>query len=151
MVGVWVWGWASYRFLPFTVFSLGLPFCFSSYIVHLRCLMRLLILSLCGVVRERLLLCRVVVTAKWVVSCTQITCIQPLSRCSLTLLASSFFSESVVDVLSPFPLLFHHAFFLFTFGLLTISYPLVSLPDWGSHFALLLSSAFVYIPMLCHR
>ena len=32
-----VWGWASYRFLPFTVFSLGLPFCFSSYIVHLRC------------------------------------------------------------------------------------------------------------------
>ena len=32
-----VWGWASYRFMPFTVFSLGLPFCFSSYIVHLRC------------------------------------------------------------------------------------------------------------------
>ena len=30
-----VWGWASYQFLPFTVFSLGLPFCFSSYIVHL--------------------------------------------------------------------------------------------------------------------
>ena len=29
--------WASYRFLPFTVFSLGLPFCFPSYIVHLRC------------------------------------------------------------------------------------------------------------------
>ena len=27
---------------------------------------------------------------------TRITCIQPLSRCSLTLLASSFFSESVV-------------------------------------------------------
>ena len=40
--------------------------------------------------------CRVVVTAKWVVSCTRITCIQPLSRCSLTLLASSFVSESVV-------------------------------------------------------
>ena len=32
-----VWGWVSYRFLPFTVFSLGLPFCFSSYIFHLRC------------------------------------------------------------------------------------------------------------------
>ena len=32
-----VWGWASYRFLSFTVFSLGLPFCFSSYIIHLRC------------------------------------------------------------------------------------------------------------------
>ena len=26
-----VWGWASYRLLPFTGFSLGLPFCFSSY------------------------------------------------------------------------------------------------------------------------
>ena len=33
-----VWGWASYWFLPFTVFSLGLPFCFSSYIVHLWCM-----------------------------------------------------------------------------------------------------------------
>ena len=53
-------------------------------------------LSLCGVVRERLLPCRVVVTAKWVVSCTWIMFIQPLSHCSLTLLASSFFSESVV-------------------------------------------------------
>ena len=63
---------------------------------------RPLILSLCGVVRERLLPCCVVVTAKWVGSCTRITCIQPLSRCSLTLLASTFFSESVV-VLSLFP------------------------------------------------
>ena len=32
-----VWGWASYQLLPFTVFSLGLPFCFSSYSDHLRC------------------------------------------------------------------------------------------------------------------
>ena len=32
-----VWGWASYRLLPFTGFSLGLPFCFSSYIIHLQC------------------------------------------------------------------------------------------------------------------
>ena len=65
------------------------------------------------VVRERLMPCRVVVTAKWVVSRTQITCIQPLSRCSLTILASSFVSESVVVVFALFPLLFHHAFFLF--------------------------------------
>ena len=36
-------------------------------------------------------------------------------------------------------------------GLLAISYPLVSLPDWGSHFVFLLSSAFVYIPMIFHR
>ena len=36
---LWVWGWARDRFLPFTVvvFSFCLPFCFSSYIVHLRC------------------------------------------------------------------------------------------------------------------
>ena len=45
--------------------------------------------------RERLLPRNVVVTAKWVVSCTRITCIQPLSRCLLTFPASSFFSESV--------------------------------------------------------
>ena len=46
-----------------------------------------------------LLPCRVV-TAEQVVSCTRITCIQPLSCCSLTLLASCFFSESVVVVFS---------------------------------------------------
>ena len=80
-----------------------------------------------GVVRERLLPCRVVVTAKWIVSCTRITFIQPLSRCSLTILASSFFSESVV-VFSLFPpSFFYHAFFHFLnfffliFGLLSIS------------------------------
>ena len=38
--------------------------------------------------------------------------------------------------------------FFFISGLLTISYLLVSLPDYGSHFVFFLSSAFVYIPML---
>ena len=66
LVRVWP-GWASCRFLPYTVFSLGVLFCFSSYIVHLRCTSEgggvgagvvstfneTLILSLCGVVRER--------------------------------------------------------------------------------------------------
>ena len=85
--------------------------------------------SLCGLVCECLLSCHVVVTAKWVVSCTQITCIQPLSCCLVTLLASSFFSKSVVVVFSLFPLLFHHVFFFFIFGLLAISYVFVSLPD----------------------
>ena len=33
-----LWVRVSYRFLPFTVFSLGLPFCFQSYIVHLQCM-----------------------------------------------------------------------------------------------------------------
>ena len=32
--------------------------------------------------------------------------------------------------------------FFFIFGLLAISYPLVSLPEQGSHFVFLLSSAF---------
>ena len=32
--------------------------------------------------------------------------------------------------------------FFFIFGLLAISYPLGSLPDWGSHFVFFLSSAF---------
>ena len=48
-------------------------------------------------------------TAKWVVSCTRIMCIQPLSRCSLIFPAASFFSESLFVLL----LLFHHTFFLF--------------------------------------
>ena len=38
----------------------------------------------------------VLLSAEWIVSCTRVTCIQPLSRCSLKFLASSFFSESVV-------------------------------------------------------
>ena len=98
--------------MPFTVFSeswlahlfLGLYRSFTMYEFGgwSRCLTRPLILSLCGVVRERLLPCRVVATAKWVVSCTRITCIQPLSRCSLIFLASSFFSESDVVVFSLF-------------------------------------------------
>ena len=46
------------------------------------------------------------------------------------------------------PCVFSFSFFL---GLLALSYPLVSLPDLGSHFAFLFSSAFVYILMLCHR
>ena len=74
--------------------------------------------------RERLLPRNVVVTAKWVVSCTRITCIQPLSRCSLTFPASSFFSESVCLLLSLFcfpSLLFHHTSFVFISGLLAIS------------------------------
>ena len=40
-------------------------------------------------------------------------------------------------------------FYYFIFGLLALSYLLVSLPDLGSHFAFLFLSAFVYIPMLC--
>ena len=41
--------------------------------------------------------------------------------------------------------------FFFIFGLLTISYPLVSMPDSGSHFVFLLSSAFVYISVLLYQ
>ena len=60
----WVKVWASCRFLPFTVFSLGLPFWFV-YDVRVRGVVSMfnepLILSLCGVVRVRPLPCRVVV------------------------------------------------------------------------------------------
>ena len=81
--------------------------------------------------------CRVV-TAKCVVSCTRITCIQPLSRFSLTLLASSFFSESVV-VFSLFPPSFSPCVLcFFIFGLLATSYPLISLPDSGQPFCIYL-------------
>ena len=71
--------------------------------------------SLCVVVHEHLLPCCGVVTAKWVVSCTRITRVQPLSRCSLTLHTSSFISGSggVVFSLSPPFFSFHRAFFLF--------------------------------------
>ena len=81
-----------------------------------------------GLSRERLLPRSVVVTAKWVVSSTRITCIQPLSRCSLTFPASSFFSESVCLLLlfCFISLLFHHTSFIFIFGLLTNSYPLLA-------------------------
>ena len=78
---------------------------------------------------ENLLPCCVVVTAKWVVSCTQIMCIQPVSRFSLTLLASSFFSESVVVLSLFFAFFFTMRSFFIIFGLLAIWYPLVSLPD----------------------
>ena len=149
-----VWGWASCRFLPFTVF----------YIVHLRCTSeggqsRCLtnrsfflcvgqFVSVCGPAG--------VLQAEWIVSCTRITCIQPLSRCSQTFLASSFFSESVVVLFFSLFLFFStmRSFFFFFFfisGLLAILYPLVSLNDQGSPFAFLFSSAFVYILMLCHR
>ena len=80
--------------------------------------------ALCGVVLERP---RSVVTAKWVVSCTRITCIQPLSRFSLTFLASFFFSESVCFFL--FSFLFHHTLFLFDLWLIGQFVPAVSLPD----------------------
>ena len=64
-----------------------------------------------------------------IVSCTRITCIQPLSFCSLTFPVSSFFSESVcLLLLSLFcflSLLFHYTSFVFIFGLLASSYPLM--------------------------
>ena len=83
--------------------------------------------SLCGVVRECPLPRSVVVTAKWVVSCTLITCIQPLSRCTLTFPASSFFSESVCLLLlfCFLSLLFHHMSFFFYLWLTGQSVPAV--------------------------
>ncbi len=80
-----------------------------------RCLTRPLILSLFVSV-----FCpAVLLSAQWIVSCTRITCIQPLTRFSLTFLASPFFEESgfclfVVPLFFSFsPFLSHHVFFLF--------------------------------------
>ena len=72
-----------------------------------------LILSLCGVVRERLLPCRVVVG--WMDCIVYTDYVQPLSRYSLTFLASSFcfdLRKCFWLVFLSFPLLFRHAFFL---------------------------------------
>ena len=76
--------------------------------------MRLLILSLCGVVCERLLPCRVVVTAKWVVL-VYTDYVYPafvLLLADITNLPPLSFQKVLLFSLS-FPLLFHHAFFLF--------------------------------------
>ena len=130
-----VWGWASCRFFSFIVFSLCLPFGFSSYIVHLRCtsegwwsrcFTRPLSLSLFVSV-----FCPAVLLSAQV-GCIvlRITCIQPLTRCSLTFSASSFFSESRVVVVFCLLFLFFVSFppCVLSF-LLARSYPLDSLPD----------------------
>ena len=109
------------RFLPLTVvFSLFSSFCFSGYIVHLRSTSGGW--GVGGKSRERLLPRSVVVTAKWVVSCTRITCIQPLSRCSLTFPASSFFSVSVCLLLL--------SLFVFSLFSSTIRLSFLSLAYW---------------------
>ena len=126
-----VWGWASYRFLPFTVFSLGFPFVSRVISFMSRCLMRPLILSLCGVVRERLLPCRVAVTVKWAVSCTDTYYVYPAFVPLLADIACLLFlfRKCCCCFLSLFPFFFTMRSFFFNFGLLAISYPLVSLPD----------------------
>ena len=75
--------------------------------------MRLLILSLCGVVCERLLPCRVVVTAKWVVlvSTDYVYPAFVLLLADITNLPPLSFQKVLFSL--SFPLLFHHAFFLF--------------------------------------
>ena len=105
-----------------------------------RCLLRLLMLSLCGVVCERLLPCRVVVG--WM-DCIMYTdyvfwfC--PIAHWHF--LPPLSFQKVFLFFLS-FPLLFHHASLFFISGLLALLYLLVILPDEGSHFAFLFSSAF---------
>ena len=158
----WVrdWAWASCRFFLFIVFSLCLPFGFSSYIVHLRCtsegwwsrcFTRSLILSLF-----------VSVCCPAVFLSAQMGCIvytyyvypafDPLIAdisCLLFLFRKWFFCLFVFVCL----------LFLFFFSfppcvlsfLLAISYPLDSLPDLGSPFAFVFLSAFVHIPILCDR
>ena len=116
-----VWGWASDRFLPLTIFSLCLPFCFSGYSVHLRCTSEVgSLVSIC---------CPTVLLLLSGLYRVHRLRIQPLSCCLLTFPASCFFSESVCLLLLLFcflSLLFHHTSFVFIFGLLANSYPLLA-------------------------
>ena len=124
-VRVWP-GWASYRFLPFIVFFiLACPFV--SRVISFICDVR--VRRVVSMFNGPLILCvgqfvsvccpAVLLSAEWIVSCTRITCIQHLSRCSLTFLASSFFSESVALFFSLFlffstmQLFFFFSFFFF--------------------------------------
>ena len=76
-----------------------------------------------------------------------ITCLQPLSRCSLTLIASSFSLESVVFLC--FPPSFSPCVLSFS---TLVYWPFrTRLNSLIRAAVFLLSSAFVYIPMLCHR
>ena len=144
-----VWGWASYRFF----FACSFVSRDTSFIydVRVRGVVSMfnepLILSLYGVVRERLLPWRVVVTAKRVASCTRITCIQPLSRCSLTLIASSFFWESVV-VFSLFPPSFSPCVLPFFIFFLFLS--LVYCPFRTRLLACLIRAAILYFSCRLH-
>ena len=133
-----VWGWASYRFLPFTIFFLACPFVSQVisfiYDVQVRGVVsmftRPLILSLCGVVCEHLLPCCVVVTAGWVVSCTDTYYVYPAFAPLLAdITCPIFLFRKYCCFLSLFCFFFTMHSFFFIFGLLAISYPLVSLPD----------------------
>ena len=138
---------ASCRFFSLPVFSLGLPFGFSSYIVHLRCMSEWGMVSMfnetahSAFVRERLLPCRVAVGSMGCIVYTDYVypAFDPLLAdisCLLFLFRKWFFyficcSSFLFFSLPPLPpppppppsrpcvLSF----------LLAISYPLVSLPD----------------------
>ena len=111
-----VWGWASYRFLPFSFFLLACPFVSRVmsfiYDVRVRGVVSMfnepLILSLCGVVRERLLPCRVVVG---LMDC--IVYADYVYPAFVSLFADIscllFLFRKCCFVFLSFPLLFHHA------------------------------------------
>ena len=112
------------------LFSLGLPFCFSSYIVHLRCTSEgvvpvfnePLILSLRGVVRECMLPCRVVVG--WMDCIVYTDYVYPAFVSLLAdiscLLFFCLLRKCFWFAFLSFPILFHHAFFFLL--LLSLAY-----------------------------
>ena len=99
--------------------------------------MRPLILSLCGVVCEHLLYCHVVITAKWVVSCTRITCIQPLSRPLLAdITCLNFLFRKCCCFLSLFPFFFTMHSFIFYIWLIGHFVPAWQLAWLGQPFCI---------------
>ena len=117
----WVWGWASDRFLLLTVFSLCLPFCFSGYSVHLRCTNEgVSLVSVC---------CPAVLSL--LSGLYRVHGLRVSSRCHVArwhfLPPLSFQKVFVCCCCRCFlSLLFHHTSFVFIFGLLAISYPLLA-------------------------
>ena len=141
-------GWG----LPSTVSSLCLPFCFSGYIVHLRCTSDggSLVSVCCPAVLLSLL------SGLYRVHGLRIY-IQPLSRCSLTFPASPFFSESVCRCCRCFVSSLFYSTIRFSFLSLAYklanSYPLLVCLIRAAilNLSFPFSSAFVYILILCHR
>ena len=142
---VMVWGWAGS--CHFDCFFSFFPFCFSGYSIHLQCtseggsLMSIccpaVLLSLrSGLYRVHgLRVSSLRHVAHW-------QFLPPLSfQKVFVVVFIVLFSLSSLP-----PYVFH--FYLWLIGQFV---PAVSLPDLGSHFEFLFLSAFVYIPMLCHR
>ena len=135
------------RFLPLAVFFSFSSFCFSGYIVHLRCTSEggSLVSVCCPAVLLSLL------SGLYRVHGLRVSSLCHAARWHF-LPPLSFQKVFVVVVVVLFSLSSLPPYvFRFCLWLIGQFVTAVSLPDQGSHFEFLFSSAFVYIPILCHR